>query len=62
MMRIEQRAAALAECQRTYVPRRNPPVLPDDFLCHSRDYLAARRRYHNLLIAANMLDPKLVGL
>ena len=42
--------AALAECRRLYV---GPGP------CHLPDYMAARRRYHVLLVAAGMLDPRL---
>ena len=42
--------AALAECRRTYMgPGR----------CDLPEYLAARRAYHRLLVAAGMLDHRL---
>lgn len=41
--------AALEECKRTV-----GPVVP----CYDSAYLAARRKYHKLLIEAGELDPK----
>jgi hypothetical protein len=49
---------ALAECRRTYVPRRTPPCRPEDFVCDRPEYLVARRHYHALMVEAGMLDPR----
>lgn len=42
--------AALTECRRTYVGP-GPCYLPE--------YMAARRKFHALMVAAGMLDPRL---